>query len=163
MRRSFDDIFAEHGPAIARVVANYTDQGADREDLLQDAWVTIWRSHKHFLGESALGTYLLRIAHNRSATWLRRSQRKLKLEDEQIEVAGIEVNPEVDASGQQKALRLMEAIRTLPLKQRQTVSLVLEGLNYKEVGEVLELSENTDGVRVHRAWQKIRSAMERCD
>ena len=161
MSSSFDDILAEHGPTISRIVANYAGPGAGREDLRQDVWLAIWRAHKRFRGESSLRTYVLRIAHNRCATWLSR-QRKLSHEEE-VEVVDKGGTPEEATSGRQEVERLMKAIRMLPLNQRQVISLVLEGLSYREVGEVLGLTENTVGVRVHRARQGIRRAMERGD
>jgi len=154
----FDQILHEHGPAVSRLVASYASPGPGREDLLQDVWLAVWKALPRFRGESALRTYVLRIAHNRGSTWLVR-RRTLELTEDQSAVVDDRADPEQTAFGRQEVRQLMQAMRTLPLGQRQVLGLVLEGLSHREVGQVLGLTENAVGVRLHRARQGIRLAM----
>ena len=158
MKHSFDDILLEHGPAVSRIVGSYAPPGAGRDDLLQDAWLAVWKALPRFRGESSLRTYVLRIAHNRGATWSVR-RRPVEPIDDDYPVVDERAGPEQTASGRQEIQQLMQAMRTLPLGQRQVLSLVLEGLSHREVGEVLGLAENAVAVRLHRARQAVRLAM----
>ena len=53
----------------------------------------------------------------------------------------------------QESTRLADAVRRLPLPYRQVVVLLLEGLEYREIAEVLGISESNVGVRLNRARQ----------
>ncbi len=70
-------------------------------------------------------------------------------------------SPEQLAHDSREGERLLAAIRTLPLGQRQVLTLVLEGLSQAKVGETLGLSENAVAVRIHRARSHLRQAMSR--
>jgi RNA polymerase sigma-70 factor (ECF subfamily) len=56
----------------------------------------------------------------------------------------------------------MQAVRRLPLIQRQVVVLALEDLDYAEIGAVLGISENNVGVRLNRARASLRKLMGEC-
>ena len=158
MKHSFEEILLEHGATVSRLVSGYTPPGEEREDLLQDIWLAVWKALPRFRGESLLRTYVLRIAHNRASTWLVRRRSAVRIDDHDT-VVDPSASPEQKASGRQDVAHLMQAIRTLPLGQRQVLSLVLEGLTHREVGEVLGLAENAVSVRLHRARQTVRLAM----
>ena len=157
MKHSFDEILLEYGPSVSRIVSSYAPPGPGREELLQDAWLAIWRALPGFRGESSLRTYVLRIAHNRGTTWLVRCRPVEFMDDDSV--VDDRAGPEETASGRQEVQQLMQAIRTLPVGQRQVLSLTLEGLSHREVGTVLGLGENAVAVRLHRARQAVRLAM----
>lgn len=158
MKHAFDDILREHGATVARIAAGYAPPGPAREDLLQEIWLAVWKALPRFRGESLLRTYVLRIAHNRGSTWLVR-QRPVEQMDDHDTVVDDRAGPDQTASGRQDVQQLMQAIRTLPLGQRQVLSLILEGLSHREAGEVLGLAENAVAVRLSRARRAVRLAM----
>ena len=60
----FCELFDAYQPALRRLVAAYTFNPADREDLLQEIAAGIWKSLPGFRGESSERTWVYRIAHN---------------------------------------------------------------------------------------------------
>ena len=66
---------------------------------------------------------------------------------------------EAALTNQQDSARLQEAVRRLPLIQRQVVVLALEDMDYAEIGAVLGISENNVGVRLNRARASLRKLM----
>jgi RNA polymerase sigma factor (sigma-70 family) len=57
------------------------------------------------------------------------------------------------------SLRLADAVRRLPVIQRQVIVLALEDMEYHEIAEVLGISESNVGVRLNRARTSLRKLM----
>lgn len=151
-----------HGPAIARVAALYEFDPVEREDLVQDIWLAIWRALPKFRGDSSERTFLFRIAHNRSISHAQKRSRAAKPAADELpdrEDPGAGPARQVELSETME--RLLGAIRRLPLIDRQILQLSLEDLRQGEISEVLGLSENNVAVRLNRARRRLREMMEK--
>ena len=71
-----------HGDALERVAWGYVDNAPDREDLMQEILMALWRALPRFRGESSLRTFVLQVAHNRSITFATRRRRFEDLPEE---------------------------------------------------------------------------------
>jgi RNA polymerase sigma-70 factor (ECF subfamily) len=158
LERLFDRLLAENGAALSRLAASYTRTAADRDDLLQEIALAIWRGLAQFRGECSERTFLFRIAHNRAVTHVTRRRRPATVEV--MDVPDSALNPEAGFAREQQGERLRRAVHGLPLLYRQVVTLMLEGLEYGEIAEVLGISEGNVGARLTRARQMLREAME---
>jgi RNA polymerase sigma-70 factor (ECF subfamily) len=153
----FERLLAANRASLGRLAYSYTDSPADREDLLQDIAVALWQALPTFRGECSERTFVYRIAQNRALSALARRPREIgAIENESSDPA-----PLVDAAiaERQESTRLADAVRRLPLPYRQVVVLVLEGLEYREIAEVLGISESNVGVRLNRARPLLRQMM----
>jgi RNA polymerase sigma-70 factor, ECF subfamily len=164
LERRFDALLAVHGPALGRLAASYTRGLAEREDLLQDIALAIWRALPRFRGESSERTFVFRIAHNRAITQVgRRRPETVDLREDELIVADTRPDPERSFSAGQQGERLLDAIRRLPLPYAQVITLTLEGLGYAEIAEVLGISETNVGARLTRARQTLRALLGASD
>jgi RNA polymerase sigma factor (sigma-70 family) len=68
-------------------------------------------------------------------------------------------HPEEQTANIHDRARLMSAIQSLPLTQRQIIVLMLEGLSHAEMAEVLGITENNVGVRLNRARKALKVAL----
>ncbi len=159
-RESFDRLLAQNGGALARLAATYTNTAGDRDDLLQEIAMALWQALPRFRGECSERTFLFRIAHNRAIAYLAASRRRSHAVAEDLEFRDPLPDPEAGLLRQQQGERLMDAVRCLPVLYRQVVTLVLEGLEYTEIAEVLGISVSNVGVRLKRARQLLRDLME---
>jgi RNA polymerase sigma factor (sigma-70 family) len=75
LSQDFDRLLAENGPALARLAASYTRTAADRDDLLQEIAIALWRAWPKFRGECSTRTFLFRVAHNRAISHVYRRRR----------------------------------------------------------------------------------------
>jgi len=155
----YDRILHEHGAALRRVAASYEADFGRREDLFQDVCLAIWQALPRFRGDASERTFVFRIAHNRglSHSWRRRPS-AAELEDA-AEVLDPGTDPEARAAASQRRERLERAVRTLPVALRQVVALSLEGLAYKEIADILGITENNVGVRLNRGKKALRDAL----
>jgi RNA polymerase sigma-70 factor (ECF subfamily) len=159
LEHNFDRLITANGPALTRLAASYTDFPVDRDDLLQEIALALWQALPRFRGECSERTFLFRIAHNRAIAHLTRS-RSFPVAAEEVEIRDPAPDPEAGLAREQRAARLRQAIRQLPLLYRQVLTLSLEGLGYGEIAEVLGISESNVGVRLTRARQILRESLE---
>ena len=153
----FNALLSAHAGALSRLAGSYAAGAADRDDLLQDIIVAIWRALPRFRGECSERTFIFRIAHNRAIAFITR--RRLPIEDvvDDIEVEDNRPNPEQALSSEQEGRRLLDAVQRLPMNHRQVVTLMLEGLSYSDIADVLGISETNVGARLTRARQMLRA------
>jgi RNA polymerase sigma-70 factor (ECF subfamily) len=156
LERELTRILTAHSGALTRLAGSYVDI-ADRDDLLQDIVVAIWRALPRFRGQCSERTFIFRIAHNRAIAYITR--RLLPVQDaaDSIDVEDGRPNPEETLSAEQQGRRLLDAVQRLPVNHRQVVTLMLEGLSYSEIADVLGISETNVGARLTRARQMLRA------
>ncbi|MCU0975196.1 MAG: sigma-70 family RNA polymerase sigma factor [Steroidobacteraceae bacterium] len=158
-QQQFEQVLADHGPALARLAAAYERRPALREELLQDIAVALWQALPSFRGDASMKTFVLRVATNRAMTHLARRPPPTAGLDEAVDLPADGPSPEVAADVASRNARLMRAVEDLPLPMKQVMSLALEGLPPSDIAAVLGLSESNVGVRLHRAKAKLRAAL----
>ncbi len=144
---------------IRRMVFNHDDA----KDLLQNTFMKAWQSLDSFRGESKVSTWLYMIAQNESLSFLKR----LALEHEwraddatgylQMQVAD---DPHFDGDALQR--RLLQAIASLPDKQRQVFNLrYYDEMPYDEMSRLLGTSVGALKASYHFAAEKVEAFMKR--
>lgn len=157
----FEECLRTHGPAIWRVVASYAPAGPERDDLAQEVLLAVWKALPRFRGASSTRTFLLRVAHNRclSHAW-QRVKRPPGSDSGLVQVADPGPSLDEQVAARQRAERFLEHLRTLPLGQRQVLTLALEGLTHGEIAEVVGITPENVAVRLGRAREALRRSME---
>jgi RNA polymerase sigma-70 factor (ECF subfamily) len=155
VEQGFLDVLSLHRNLINKVVRIYTRDSEDSRDLFQEIVFQLWRSYRSFRGESNVTTWLYRVALNTAITALRKSKRKPEQEELKDEViASMQSHQSPDKSEQIQLLYL--AIKSLGEVDRALVMLYLEDLSYKEIADVLGLTEDNVGVKLNRIKSKLR-------
>ncbi len=152
-------IIADYGAGLARVAASYEADRALQEDLLQEILIAIHRALPSLEKPESLAPFVFRIAHNRCVTHVmkRAGERRRSLPEEPEPEAA---TPEQLLIADERARRLTNAVRRLPLRYRQVMTLLLEDLSYAEIAEALEISLSNVGVRVNRAKAQLRTMLD---
>lgn len=160
-REEFANLLATHGPALRRLAASYAKTANDREDLLQDIAIALWQALPKFRRECSERTFLFRIAHNRGISYFSKQQATVPLSNEDLEThpSYVTDSAESSLSQEQQERQLQAAVHSLPIIYRQVIILSLEGLEYKEIAQVLGITENNVGVRANRGRQLLRDLM----
>ncbi|HLK67981.1 MAG TPA: sigma-70 family RNA polymerase sigma factor [Bryobacteraceae bacterium] len=149
----------DNGAALGRLAGSHVRSASDRDDLLQEIAIALWQSLPSFRGECSERTFLFRIAHNRAIAYLTRNAPRAERADDDLEIKDPSPDPETFLVREEGGKRLADAVRALPLLYRQVVVLMLEGLEYGEIAEVMGISESNVGVRLNRARQMLRRMM----
>ncbi len=153
----------EHGGTILRVARAYTFTAEDCQDLVQDILLQTWRSLGQFQRRSSLSTWLYRVALNTALGWRRKESRRLQRQQPLIEPEALPLDRAEGAEqlAQRETLqRLYAAIRRLPKTDAALVLLYLEDFSYRQMAEVLGISEGNVGVKLNRAKKALSQLME---
>jgi len=145
-------------PQLWRAVCGYELNPAVREELLQEVLLAIWESLPRLRDTDRLLPFALRIAHNLGASHVRtetRTPSPVRFEGTLHDMA----DP-ATADACTRTQWLFEALATLPLKLRQVLMLQLEGFDYQEIADMLGISAENVGVRLHRARDRLKSLSE---
>ncbi|MCF7750795.1 sigma-70 family RNA polymerase sigma factor [Bacillus subtilis subsp. subtilis] len=144
-----------HLPRVWRAVRAYERDPGTQEDLVQEVLLAVWQGLPRLRDPARLPAYMLRIAHNLGASHVRHAVRtpdRSFLDPQAMEsIADASSDPN-DADTQW----LLDALRLIPLPQRQVLLLQLEGFDYKEIAEMLGISTENVGVRAHRARKALQ-------
>jgi RNA polymerase sigma-70 factor (ECF subfamily) len=133
------------------------------EDVVQDLFIRLPDAVREFRGESALGTWLYRVAHNMCLTRLQQAGNRQRLLEENL--AG--VGGEGGAGGEGRdAYEVSDLLaKALAVLDPETRSLLWlkegEGLPLKELSEIFKLPEGTLKSRLSRARDRVREFLEK--
>lgn len=139
-------------PQLWRVVCGYELNHALREELLQEVLLAIWESLPQLRDPELLLPFVLRIAHNLGASHVRSEVRA------PTPVPFDETLHDLPDTTKDcvRTQWLFEALATLPLSLRQVLMLQLEGFDYQETADMLGISIENVGVRLHRARARLK-------
>ena len=135
---AFDVIVERHRRQVYQVCYRFVGNHEDAADLSQDVFVRAFKGLKRFKGESALGTWLYRVAVNTSLNRAAVKRPELQPIEAFEHVDTRAVDPLRRIVMGERALSIRKAIRQLPPKQRATVILrVYQELSHEEIAHVL--------------------------
>jgi len=153
--RLFLELFHQHKARIQRLCYGYTNSTAESEDLFQEVMTNVWNSLPSFRGDSQPFTWLYRVAVN-TALMHRRKQRPT---EDLPELADHAATPHQSLEREERLAALHRAIGTLADQDRLIVTLLLEGLSYREIAEITGITVNYVGVKINRIKQAIEQKM----
>ena len=158
----FKSWLIEHGGAALKVARAYTHTTEDRQDLVQDILLQVWRSLPRFQGRSGASTWFYRVALNTALDWYRKEHRRRVRQQpireiEDLSIAGLDSAEQ--AVQREVVERLYAAIRKLPKTDAALVLLYLEDLSYRQMAEVMGISESNVGVKLNRAKKALGELM----
>jgi RNA polymerase sigma-70 factor (ECF subfamily) len=155
----FETINRDYAAAILRTVSLYAREPTERDDLLQEISLALWRALPSFRGDCSLKTFVFRIAHYQGMRFaLRRRAATAPLLEE--ELVSPEDGPEQALIDKRGRKALQDAVCALPLAYRQVASLSLEGLSNQEIAAVLGIDKGNVAVRLHRAKQSLEQRLK---
>jgi RNA polymerase sigma-70 factor (ECF subfamily) len=151
----------EHKGLVFRVVRAYAVGPEQQEELLQDILVQLWSSIPSFRGESNSSTWVYRVALNTALAGQRAARKRRQRYRPLLEV-GEKADPGGSPVAQQADMveKLYAGIRQLPEADRSLVLLHLDGLSYREMADILGISESNVGASLTRARKKLAELLK---
>jgi RNA polymerase sigma-70 factor (ECF subfamily) len=155
----FEDLILPHFHAAHNLARWLLRSSADAEDMVQEATLRAWRSFGSFRGSDGRG-WLLAIVRNTCFTWLRKNRRQERADEFDENVHSTEPDapePERLLVGSLDTRRVRDAVEGLPVEFREAIVLrELEGLSYKEIGDIAGVPIGTVMSRLARARKRLQ-------
>ena len=153
----------EHGSSVMKVARAYTLTSDECQDLAQEILLQAWRSLPNFAHQASPATWFYRVALHTAMNWHRKDQprrsRQKPLLDVQVLASAAATSAE-QAQQREIVEQLYQAIHRLPKADAALVLLYLDELSYREMAEVLGISENHVGVKLNRAKKALSELMK---
>ena len=159
---AFEELYRAHAGRLFSLTCRMLGNPADAEDLLQEVFLAAHRKLDTFRGDSALGTWLYRLAANLCLDYLRsRAARTSQVTDSLDDEPWI---PDAGSRGLAERtvskMDLERALALLPDGCRAAFVLHdVEGLEHGEVAAVLGIAEGTSKSQVHKARRRLRTLL----
>ncbi len=151
----FKRIYKEYGQRLYGFIMWLTRNRAASDDILQNVFVNIWKSPIAPSTDTELQRWLFTIARNATLDHFRKVTRYSRFRTHyQNEYYEPPADPDAHFT--------WDELSELPVKERSILYLHLKiGYTYREIGDMMEISENLVRVRAFRALRKLREKLSR--
>jgi len=151
-KQIFDEWLNQHKGILFKIVRAYAFNPSDQDDLFQEISLQVWKSIPEFRRESKPSTWIYRVALYTATVWVRKEKTQVPTQPlAEVERALTVTNHARD----ERTDWLYEQIGQLEPIDRSVALLLLDGFGYKEMADMLGISENNVGVKVHRIKQYL--------
>lgn len=185
---TFDELVTRHHSALIRMALAYVADREVAEEVVQDTWMAVIDGLSRFEGRSSLRTWIFGIMIHKAKDRGVREKRHVNFSsfesvddnnDEAVDPSRFhqsgewaghwafppqpwdDQTPEKLMASQQAVSAMQKAIEALPKNLKEVLILRdVEGIEAKEVCELLKITETNLYVRLHRARERVRQAVE---
>lgn len=158
MEKEFIELISEHQGILQKICNIYFYRNPYKDDYHQEMLIRLWKSFPSFKNQSAFSTWLYRVALNTAIDIIR----KQNLQPIYAELSKVEYNiPDNENNIESdKKDKLYQAINYLSEVEKAIIILHLEDYKYKEIAEIIGISENNTGVKINRIKCQLIKILE---
>lgn len=152
----FACLYERYEPRLKRYIhrtARLSEE--ETEDILQEAFIKLWKNLHAFDPGMKLSSWIYRIVHNETISYWRKQKsfgkdRQVEIDDSFSDTFSDESVPTAEQVQQEQLIH--EVLDALPLKYKSVLILkFIEGMSYEEISDVLKIPEGTVATRINRA------------
>jgi len=151
--QAFIKILEANQQRIQKICSMYTNTPEDCKDLVQEVILNIWKAYPSFENKAAINTWIYRIILNvclKKRFYQQKEQSIISLDGLKFELTS-----EINYVEDDKFLALKTCIAQLNFSDRAIIILFLEDMAYKEIAEIIGISENYVAVKIKRIKAKL--------
>jgi len=156
------EVYNRYQKAMFNVAIRIVKDAAEAEDIMQESFLTAFNKLNTFKGDAPFGSWLKRIVINNSITQYKKSQRYVSLPEEAIMEEAYEPYDGIseDDYTNTKAAQVIKCMETLHDSYRKVLTLhLIEGYDYEEVCEILQISYANCRTLISRAKESLRNKL----
>lgn len=143
-----------HKGILYKIARSYSYCDEERRDLIQEITLQLWRSFAQYDPDFKLSTWVYRIALNTAISFLRRDT----LRKAHIELIDMSLLTEpVDSSNTELMLEIQRLLKLLNKYDRALFIMHLDGLDYAQIADVLDISATNVSTKISRIKQRLNT------
>lgn len=150
----FRQVIDKNDNRIKSVCRYYSKNQEKQKDIYQEILINIWKGLDSFRGDAQPGTWIYKIAVNTAIGFVMKEQKRINLEVvlEDKNLKYFSEDPEVQSLPEKEILlnELENQINQLSVIDKILISLLLEDLSYREIADVVGITEPNVRVKIHR-------------
>lgn len=160
LQQDFIKQLNENQRIVHKICKIYTDTPHDHEDLFQEIVIQLWKAYPNFRGEAKFSTWMYRIGLN-TALALYKKQSKTISTDRDTSLEHIKITNEEHEEQNTQIQAMYEAIHLLSDIEKALIMMFLDDKPYKEIAEILGITEGNARVKMNRAKEKLRTLIKK--
>ncbi len=170
-QKALEALYNQYSQRVYNTILSYTKNEEDAQELLQDVFVTVYKSAKSFKFNSSVSTWIYKISINKSIDFTRKKDTRnrkgllslFKAGSTQVEYDTTDfVHPGVEMERKEDAKLLFKVIDELSENQKTAFILTqIDGLSQQQVAEIMEITRKAVESLVQRAKANLRKDLEK--
>jgi RNA polymerase sigma-70 factor (ECF subfamily) len=158
--RAFATLVERHTRLVYAAVRAVTGDGDDVDDIVQEAFIRIYRNLGSFGGRSALSTWIYSVARNHAINTVSRRRPETVPLDAAAPLASDDPGPHEELERREALARIEQTLACLDGRYREVVELrYLAGRRYDEIAELLGVPMGTVKTLLHRARSRMKALL----
>lgn len=145
---------------IHKICKIYTDNPHDHEDLFQEIAIQLWKAYPDYRGDAKFSTWMYKISLNTALALFRKRNKSVPTDtNETLENLNI-----IDTDHEEKNTQIQimyDAIHQLSSAEKALIMMFLDDKPYKEIGEILGITEGNARVKMNRAKEKLKTQIKK--
>ena len=164
-QKAFDEIVLKYKDKIFNTAYRFLGEWQDANDLTQETFIAVYKNIRKFRGESAVSTWIYRIAVNLCKNKLgslenRNREKTVSVDEKILNIKNKNDTPHKLLEKKELEITVQKAIDSLPADWKDVVVLKdIEDMPYEEIASVLNCEVGTVKSRLHRARMALREKL----
>lgn len=160
-KTTFLEILKQHERILFKVSNAYCEDPEDRKDIVQEIIIQLWNSMSKYNSEYKFSTWIYRISLNVAISHYRKaSKRKESYVDLNENLINISENHTYEGALDENLETLHRFICELDKLNKALILLYLEDYTYKEISEVIGISETNVATKINRIKKRLKARFE---
>lgn len=157
---AFAALVDRESPRLLRFARSLIGDGAEAEDVVQEAFLALWRAAPGWQPEAQLATWLHRVCYTRSIDRLRRGRALADLDALEDSPDPQSSHPDSAIAARERTQSLHQAVAQLPPRQRTAIVLFhLQDFSQREAAAVMGVSEEALESLLARGRRRLRQLL----
>jgi len=158
MEKEFTELLYQNQGIVHKICSLYFNNRAEKEDYKQELIIQLWKAFPSFNKQSKFSTWMYRVCLNAAIDIIRKEKFQPKFI--QYDNCNFSIISESNNEISEKQEKLYQAINKLSDIDKAIITLYLEDFSYKEIAEIIGISESNTGVKINRIKLSILNLIE---
>ncbi|MDA3892757.1 MAG: sigma-70 family RNA polymerase sigma factor [Salinivirgaceae bacterium] len=158
MEREFTELLFQNQGIVHKICNLYFNNRVEKEDYQQELIIQLWKAFPSFNKQSKFSTWMYRVCLNAAIDIIRKEKSQPQL----VKIENYEANkiPDKDTVKNSQQEQLYHAINKLSDIDKAIITLYLDEFSYKEIADIIGITESNTGVKINRIKSQILKSFE---